>query len=556
MLRLSALSLLLASCIAQGSPELIVLNARVWTADARRPEAEAIAVEGGRFVFVGTSEQARAMADEGTRVIDAGGARVVPGLIDAHAHIVGAAHDRATLDLRDAASREDLLTRLSRHAAAMGRDAWVVASAWSSESWPDQRRPTAEEIDRAVSGRRAILTRMDGHMLLASTAALREAGITREGPADPSGGRIGREADGAPTGEVFDEAMNLFAGLTPLPGEEETRRLLGEALREAASMGITQFGAIESRRDIERIIAPMAREGALPARISATVSEPFTTVDEWRDTIHWAAGAGEIAPNVRVIGFKAYMDGSLGSRTAWLTEPYLDDPRHADNCGIPLSLAADGSLPELIAFGAATGLQPSVHAIGDRANHTLLDWYGALPEATRSRVRPRIEHAQHLLPEDVSRFAALGVVASMQPLHKADDGRYAEQRLGAERIRSSYAFRDLLDSGATLAFGSDWPVVSCDPFLGIWAATSARTLDGRTFVPEQSISVEEALAAYTRGASYALHSEGETGMIREGRLADFAVLSGDPFGEVDLRGIASVLTVVGGAVTWEAQAEP
>ena len=259
-------------------------------------------------------------------------------------------------------------------------------------------------------------------------------------------------------------------------------------------------------------------------RVRATVRDAGPSLDAWVRALEWVDGNRRPSPRVELLGFKGFMDGSLGSRTAWMLEPFADDP---GNTGLPLALVLSGELETLIGLAAGRALQPAVHAIGDRANRTLLDWYAELDAGRRALLRPRVEHAQHLHPDDLPRFAALGVVASMQPLHKADDGRYARERLGEARCATSYAFRDLLDSGATLAFGSDWPVVTCDPWAGIAAAVTGRTLDGRSFVPEQCLTVEEALEAYTTGAAFALHSEGFSGRLAPGYVADLVVLEDD-----------------------------
>ncbi len=562
MLLLSCLLALLPGVLADAQParsaDLVLFNAKVWTADPDRPAAEWVAVRGGAILALGDGDAWQAHARDGTTFIDAAGRRVLPGLIDAHVHLANAASDMRALDLRAAASREDLLDMIREHAPSLPEGAWLVGTRWSSESWPDQRPPSADEIDDAAGGRPAVLIRMDGHSLLASRAALDAAGITRERPSDPPGGTIGRDEAGRPTGGVYEQAMDLVEAHIVRPPVDMDALLL-RAVAEANRHGITSVGAIEGRETVEAL-RQLEADGKLNLRVFASVSGGGDTVEQWLPVLRWAqaqreGGSGGDAGLVRVIGFKAYMDGSLGSRTAWMVAPYEDNEmavdKPADNAGFPLAMAASGELEALIHRGAGMGLQPIVHAIGDRANSTLLDWYAGLPEDQRKRLKPRVEHTQHLLPDDIARFAELGVIASMQPYHKADDGRYAEQRLGAERIRSSYAFRGLLDSGATLAFGSDWPVVSVNPFLGIHAAVAARTLDGKVFVPEQSISVEEAMVAYTRGAATALLSD-RIGVLRPGNHADLVMLDRDvldiPQDELDETRV--LLTIVDGKVAF------
>ncbi len=556
MLRtLTACVVAFVASLASAQPaDLIVVNAKVWTGDPDNPTASALAVRDGRFVAI-TDGDLDSITGPRMRVIDAKGARVLPGLIDAHVHLGGAAAEMVALDLRPATSKADLLERLRRFAETMEQNEWVLGARWTSDSWNDPTPPSAEEIDKAVGGRPASLGRMDGHQLLASTAALRIAGINADGPADPPGGRIGRRADGAPTGELFEEAMRLVRAHIPALTDAQMRRLLVDAANHAAKNGVTRVGTIDSHRTITRQLAPLARLNRLPIRVHATVSEQANDTALWKLTLGWAAPRREIADGLSLIGFKGYMDGTLGSRTAWMAEPFHDNPEtlEPDNAGFPLSMAGDGSLKDHVLRGAALGAQPIVHAIGDKANHTLLDWFAEIPERDRRDVRPAIEHAQHLLAEDIPRFAELGVVASMQPLHKADDGRYAESRIGPARVQTSYAFRDLLDAGAVVAFGSDWPVVDVNPFLGIWAAVASRTTEGAGFLPEQAITIEEALTCYTRHAAYKLHAENEAGTIEVGKSADFILLDRDILSASDeeLKDTRVLVTVVGGEVVFD-----
>lgn len=549
--RLAMFALALFACpAALAQADLVVRNAKIWTGGNDRPEA--LAVRGGKFTVIGSNADVALQIGPTTKVIEAGGKRVLPGLIDAHVHLGNAARSLSALDLRGASGREDLLARLEAFARDMPSGAWIVGTGWSAESWPDQRPPTAQEIQRAAGDRPAALIRMDGHSLLASDKALALAGITKEGPADPPGGKIARADDGAPTGAVIDEAMTLITAKVPAPAEEERRAALLRAIGLCNAAGLTAVGAIETRETAEALAA-LDREKPLTLRIAVTVwDEEAKTVDAWKPTLEWAAKHARLSPRIRVLGFKGYMDGSLGSRSAWMAAPYADDPA---NSGFPLAMASDGSLRELILLGASMGLQPAVHAIGDRANHVILEWYGELAPAVRAKVRPRIEHAQHLLPGDIGLFLTNNVIASMQPYHKADDGRYAEARLGPERVKTSYTFASLVNDGARVAFGSDWPVVSNSPFLGMWAAVCSRTLDGRTFVPEEALHIEDALHLYTSQAAWALQSEQSIGRIAQGLQADFVMLDRD-IAEVpaeEIRDVRAVLTAVAGAVVFKAE---
>lgn len=522
---LLSLALCLQASPELPAPDLLVHNALVWTADAETPAASAFGVRDGVIVAVGERAQVEAQLREGFEALDLGGRRVTPGLVDAHVHLTNAAGALAALDVRDATSRENLLQRVADYARGLEQNDWVVGRGWSAESWPVAQAPTADELELASGGRAVVLTRMDGHSLIASRSALAAAGIDADGPEDPPGGRIGRDDRGQPTGAIYEEAMVLLTPLIPDP-ETEFEVFLRRAIDQLHAWGVTTVGAIEPLFGFTEYLIPLDAAGELDLHVYGVVTEDGLFVPQWAERIDWVATHRRPTERIRMLGFKGYMDGSLGSKTAWMHAAFADDP---GNTGLPASLAGNGGLRRIIEIAAERGVQPVVHAIGDRANSTILDWYEALPAARRGALRPRVEHAQHLRPEDVERFAAVGVIASMQPLHKADDGRYAEHRLGKQRIQSSYAFRSLVDSGARLAFGSDWPVVSANPLLGIHAAVTARTLDGKVFVPEQSLTLEEALFAYTRDASYALFAENEVGRIAPGLAADFVVFNADPF---------------------------
>jgi len=547
------ITLLFASIAASQPADLVLINAKIWTGDPANPAARSLAVADGRITAL-SARNLDDLAGPTTTVIDAQNRRVLPGLIDAHVHLAGAARDAAALDLRPATSKADLLERLADYAEDFPDDAWILGARWTADSWPDPTPPTADEIQAAVGARPAALERMDGHQTLASTRALEIAGITAGTP-DPPGGKIERDAQGNPTGALLEQAAGLLAPHIPELSDDRFRRLLAEAAQHAASRGVTRVGSIDPLAVVRGPLRALAAQGKLPIRVASTISEPTDDLEEWSPALRWAAANPNPAPGLTVIGFKGYMDGTLGSRTAWMTEPFHDNPASPDNAGFPLAMAESGDLKTLIERGAARGLQPIVHAIGDRANKTALDWFAGLGDLTRERVRPAIEHAQHLRPEDVPRFAELNVVASLQPLHKADDGRYAEERLGPERLQSSYAFRDLLDSGAVVAFGSDWPVVSINPFEGLWAAVAAKTTEGDAFIPEQAITLEEALVCYTRNAAYKLHADGEAGMLAPGKSADFIMLDRDILSASDdeLRETKVLLTVVGGKIVHDAR---
>ena len=506
--------------------DLVVVNGKIWTGESSQPQVEAFAVRDGRFVAVGAEADVKLLIGDKTEVLDAHGKRVLPGLIDTHVHLENASASLGRLDVRPAKSRQDLLRLVRQYAVGLPKDEWVLGRGWSAESWPDPTPPTPDELDAAAGGRPVILTRMDGHSLIASSKVLDRARITVAGPADPAGGKIGRDADGVPTGAFFDQAMGLVTRNAPGVSKERLRDLFKEAIHFANSQGLTQVGAIDTQSFIESQAAPLDKSGDLTLRVGVSITGGGDTVAGWKPIFAWIASHRQLTDHIQILGFKGYMDGSLGSHTAWMLKPYLDDADDPDNVGFPLAMASNGTLKQLIKMADDLKIQPAVHAIGDRANKTVLDWFQFMGR-NRELVRPRVEHAQHLAPEDIMRFVRMGVIPSMQPYHKADDGRYAEERLGPERIKTSYAFRSLYDSGAALAFGSDWPVVTCNPFVGIEAAVTAKTITGETFVPDQSITVDEALTCYTVNASWALHTRRDTGMIQPGQLADYIIIDRD-----------------------------
>lgn len=528
--------------------ELIIRNAQVWTADPQRPAAEVVVIADGRIAAVGGEELTA--AHPGAQVLDAGGRRVIPGMADCHTHIVSGGLGLQRLLLRDAASRAEFIEKIRAYAARLGPEDWIVGRGWTVESWTPAESPTRQWIDAACGGRPAFLARMDGHQVLVNTAALERAGIGADTP-DPPGGIIERDAAGAATGILKDAAIELVARKMPPPSTQQRQAALRAAMALFNQLGVTMVHDMSEPSD-EPIFDALAQAGALTVRIHA-----FCQTGEWA-RLPWKTGPRPASPGAiewRPAGFKAYMDGSLGSRTAYMKLPYNDNPPdEAGNRGLLMEFAlrsAPGDMLSQFRAAAAQGLQPAIHAIGDQANHLLLNAYETLLSEF-PHCRPRIEHVQHLLPEDIPRFGRLGVIASMQPLHKADDGRYAEQRLGAGRCASSYAFRGLLDSGAVLCFGSDWPVVDNNPMLGIHAAVTGLTLDGQPFVTEQNLTVEQALHCYTANAARACGREAELGMIKPGYLADLVVLDPDPLRipPEQLATVRCVLTLVGGREVW------
>ncbi|MFH0982429.1 MAG: amidohydrolase [Planctomycetota bacterium] len=530
--------------------DVILINGNVWTGVRGVARAQALAITGERISAIGTNDAIRSFAGPQTNFIDAHGRLVIPGITDAHVHLIGGGLQLSRIDLRNAKDRADFVRRIAERAKTMRPDEWMLGGRWTVESWTDPASPTKAWVDPVTAEVLLFLTRMDGHQALANSAALKLAGIDAKGPPDPQGGIIERNPQtGEPTGILKDDAMNLVSARIPQPSADERTAALRAAMDHLHRLGVTGVHDMSELDDLP-VYARGRADGTLRLRIHS-----FLQVPDWSKHDDTSAKYPRDDPWWRVAGFKGYMDGSLGSRTAFMREPYTDA---MPGTKYPRGLLVDQADPfedfqQQIIRADAAGWQLAVHAIGDEANHLLLNAYAAAARANGPRHRrPRVEHAQHLLPEDLGRFGRLGVIASMQPLHKADDGRYAEKALGPQRCRTSYAFRALLDAGATLAFGSDWPVVSANPFEGIEAAVTGRTLDGRDFVPAQNITVEEALAAYTIGAAYASARDRECGTLEAGKLADVVILSQDVFA-VPPESISETradVTIVGGRLVW------
>lgn len=514
------LSLIAAVVVAPA--DLVIENARIWS-DGMAGFAEFAAVRGGRFVAVGKQDDT--LVGPSTVRLDAKGAVVIPGLIDSHIHMLGGGHSLSALSLREAKSREEFVARIKAHAEKLGKNDWVLGRGWSVESWPSQEPPRKEWLDAVTGGRPAILERMDGHSAVANSEALKRAGITKDGPPDPPGGSIDRDPNGEPTGILRETASALVDRLVPPPTAAQNTAALKAAIRHANANGITGVCDIPSISDLA-VYRELAKEKLPTMRFFL-----YPTSGDWRAAASLADQFPKEPGWVQIKGFKCYMDGSLGSHTAYMRQPFSFNPpdKPQDFRGLPMPGALDGTYARNFQAASQAGYQCIAHAIGDEGNHLLLDLYekniGFLP-----RARARSEHAQHLLPEDIERFAKLGVIASMQPYHKADDGRYAERHIGAERCKSSYAYKRLLDAGVVLAFGSDWPVVDLNPFLGMEAAVTGKIMTGNVWEPDNNISAGDALRAYTTSAAYAAFAEGEVGKIAPGYRADFVVLQGSPFG--------------------------
>ncbi|HEX7087112.1 MAG TPA: amidohydrolase, partial [Vicinamibacterales bacterium] len=519
-----------------------------WTGDRGAPWAEGLAVAGERLVAVGSNGDIRALATN-VDPIDAGGRLIVPGFIDTHVHFLAGGFRLASVQLRDAGTREEFVRRIREFAATVPAGTWITGGDWDHSLWGGEL-PRRDWIDAVTPAHPVWIHRLDGHMALANSAALKAAGVTRATP-DVDGGEIVRGPDGEPTGLLKDNAMGLVGRVVPPPPDALQDRALRSAMAYVAERGVTSVHNMGSWADLATF-ARAKRAGTLTTRIYALV--PLSEWERLRDVVarkEYGGADGRGDEWLRVGGLKGFVDGSLGSHTAAFHEPFDDAPQDR---GLLVNEPED--LERWIAGADAAGLHVAVHAIGDRANRLLLDIFErvAAEHGARDR-RFRIEHAQHLSPADIPRFGRLGVIPSMQPYHAIDDGRWAETYIG-RRIETTYAFRSLLDAGARLTFGSDWFVAPPTPLEGIYAAVTRRTLDGRNpdgWVPAQKISVDAALRAYTVNAAWASFEESQKGVLAPGRLADFVVLERNLF-EIpaeEIRDVQVKTTVVGGRVVYD-----
>ena len=540
----------------EGGPGILVLeNARVWTGDSAVPEARGLVIEGGRI--------SRLLQDEGTlgfpqdvavRRIDLGGRRLIPGFNDAHTHFFEGGVTLLSPDLLTSDTPEEFARRLKAYADGLPAGRWIdLPAAWDHERWPGHPLPGRELIDPATPRNPVWIRRPDGHIGLANSLALEAAGITADTP-DPTGGQIDRDPEtGEPTG-ILRDAGDLIRSAIPEIGEDEYREALDAALGHAARIGVTsvQDMCYDAGPVGIRLLEEYARESRLTARVYCR-----TPLSDWAGEAEAGVRAGSGDAWVRRGSLKAFADGALGSSTAYMFEPYADDP---GNRGLLDAVMQPPDSFFALASGAdRAGLQLSIHAIGDAAISLVLDQFErVVAENPAWDRRFRIEHAQHMAAREFERMAEMGVIASVQPFHAIDDGRWAERKIGPERAKTTYAFRTFLDAGVPLAFGTDWPVAPLDPMRTVYAAVTRRTLDGahpEGWVPEEKITVEEALRAYTAGSAYAEFAEAEKGRLVPGQWADLVVLSEDPF-EIDaerLEEIRPVLTMVGGRVVWEAE---
>lgn len=554
MKKVLALAALCAGCApSKGGPaaDLIVTHGAVWTVDSENPTAEAVAILGDRIVAVGSSQDVVRWQGPETRVIDARGRRVLPGFNDAHVHLVQAGAQLANVQLKDAATPQEFRSRIGDKAESLGKGQWVLGGDWDEQLWNPARLPTRELIDDATSENPVLVIRYDGHMALANSLALRLAGIGRA-TKDPPGGEIVRDRNGEPTGVLKVAAMDLVERVVPPMSYEDRRRAALRGLEHAASLGVTSLQDMTTSWEDLHVFMDLAAEDKLTSRIYVAPPER-----RYQDLAKLGIKHAFGTPFLRLGALKGFVDGSLGSSTARFFEPYTDSPGNRGELR-PEIVPLDEARERLIAADAA-GLQICLHAVGDEGNSIALDLAEVVAQANGERDRRfRIEHAQHLVPKDFDRFAALGVIASVQPYQAIDDGRWAEARIGPERAKTTYAFKSLLDKGVRLALGTDWNGAPLEPMWTLYAAVTRATLDGKHpqgWIPQEKLTLEQAIEAYTVGSAYAEFQENDKGSITPGKLADLVILSDDVFSlPVDkLPQVRVEQTIVGGQVVYSSE---
>jgi predicted amidohydrolase YtcJ len=550
-----SIGLLLAAAVTVGqtprkpAADLIITNAKVWTVDKSAPSAEAVAILGDRIVAVGFNADVDLWRGPQTKIIDADGKLLLPGFNDAHVHFVGAGWQLDNVQLNDASSAEEFARRIGEKARSIPKGEWILGGDWDETKWNPAVLPTNKTIDAVTPDTPVFVSRYDGHMALANSLAMKLAGIDKSTP-DLAGGTVVRDAQGNPTGALKDAAMSYLDKAIPIPSHEQRMKAAKRALGHAVSLGVTSVQDMNLDFADIAVYAELLERGQLTTRIYA--APPIGLVDDQAKVgVRHAFGG----PYLRIGAVKGFADGSLGSRTAYFFEPFNDQP---GNHGLlsdemqPLTRMRDHMMT---ADGA--GIQICTHAIGDQAISIVLELYAEVAKAHGPADRRfRIEHAQHMAAKDFDRFEQLNVIASVQPYHAIDDGRWAEPRIGHERASRTYPFRTFLNHGVRLAFGTDWPVAPLNPMLTIYAAVTRATLDDKNpggWFPEQKVTVKEAIEAYTMGSAYAEFQEKSKGSITPGKLADMVMLSNDIL-SIDpgkIRDVKILKTIVEGKIVFD-----
>jgi len=534
---------------SQPAADLIITHANIWTVDSSHPKAQAVAVLRDRIVAVGSDAEVAAWRGPETKMFDAGGKLILPGFNDAHVHFVSGGSQLDRVQLNDVTNAQEFARLIGERAKSTPKGSWILGGDWDETKWTPAEFPTKELIDPITGDTPVFVSRYDGHMGLANSAALRAARITAQTP-DPPGGAIVRDTEGNPTGALKDAAADMLLKVIPPLSHEERLRAVKRALAHAASLGVTSVQHMSADYADIAVYAELRDRAELTTRIYAAPS-----IVEFEDLTKVGVRRAFGDAYLRIGAVKGFADGSLGSRSAYFFEPFSDTP---GNRGLLSSeMQPPSAMHDRMIKADAAGIQLCTHAIGDEGISIILDFYADIMKQHAADRRFRIEHAQHMAAKDFDRFAQLGVIASMQPYHAIDDGRWAEGRIGHDRASRTYAFRTFLDHKVRLAFGTDWDVAPLNPMYGLYAAVTRATLDGKNpngWFPEQKLTVAEAVEAYTMGSAYAEFQDKEKGSITVGKLADLVILSDDIFkiDPVKIRDVRVLKTFVGGKMVWDA----
>lgn len=530
------------ACTKHPKADKIVIG-KIWTGSFEHPWAEGMAIVDDSIVEVGNVAEIELWAGDNTeRITTPEGSLTVPGFIDCHVHFVEGGFALSSVQLRDAKTPQEFIQRIGAYARTVAKGTWITSGDWDHENWGGSL-PTREWIDSVTRDHPVWINRLDGHMSLANTAALKAAGITNA-VKDVAGGTIVRDKKGNVTGIFKDNAMNLVNGVVPEPTDEQEDKALEAAMDFVAARGVTSVHNMSGFVD--------AFERAHEKRTLRTRIYSGMMLGDWKKLAEKIRTEGKGDKWLRRGGLKEFMDGSLGSHTAAFFKPFDDSPRDSG-----FFVSTPEFLYRNIKSADSAGLQVMIHAIGDKAIHTVLDIFDRVTmENGAGDHRFRIEHAQHIAPEDIAKFRSELVIASMQPYHAIDDGRWAEKVIGHKRSETTYAFKSLLDAGATVVFGSDWFVAPPTPLEGIYAAVTRRTLDDKNpdgWIPEQKITVEQALHAYTSSAAYASFEEQIKGTLERGKLADFVILEKDitTIPQPEIKTVKVLATYVGGKTVFK-----
>jgi predicted amidohydrolase YtcJ len=548
------LSLAPAVLAAQRSADLVLTNGRIYTVDVTHPTASALAVRGDRIVFVGSDVEARALTGAATRVIDLQGKTVIPGIIDAHAHLLGLGTSLRNVNLAGAASYAEVVSRVAAWARTVKPGEWILGRGWDQTRWTANQFPTHDELSRALPNNPVVLSRVDGHAVLANAKAMEMAGITSRTP-DPVGGRIIRDAGGAPSGVFVDNAEELLSRAIPSPSREEKSRAILAAIAECNRYGLTAIHDAGQEPATIRIYEQLARGGQFNLRNYVMLSDPGDSATALANPyLTRGPVSGLYGGRLWVRAIKLYSDGALGSRGAALLAPYSDEPANSG-----LLVSQPSHIAKMADLGLSRGFQINVHAIGDRGNRIALDAFeSALRRRPRANHRFRVEHAQLISPEDIPRFARLGVIPSMQATHQTSDMRWAEARVGPDRIRGAYAWRSLLNTGVIIPNGTDFPVEEVNPMLTFHAAVTRQDVAGTPaggWYPQQKMTREEALQSMTIWPAFAGFQESVMGSLTPGKYADFVVLDRDimRIPESELHATRVLSTWLGGKRVYQSQ---